>query len=257
MHQFVSKRLQGIFVGYEQQAGGGWSGDLKIADWEQIENAESHSQINYKTFKAAEIEVVKTGDHFRYPLAEGVLRQPGSNNHKIRSLRLRRAKDDLAHDDGRPTEVEEDEPQEDTAEETSDSPAGGDTSEEKSDADFWSFPGDTLIIHHANARTKLFVPTDDNCPMPVKYLDVMRRTYTDLETRAENIINDLWTDEGEKSLSDSWTGKTVFYVLRPAGPPGYNWIEGRLTKIQQTSRPDSVWPEVWQSLSKKQKERPS
>ena len=45
----------------------------------------------------------------------------------------------------------------------------------------------------------------------------------------------------------------MFYVLRPPGPPGYKWIEGRLTKIQQTSRPDNVWPEVWQSLSKKQK----
>ena len=181
LHPFGSKRLSGIFVGYEQQAGGGWSGDLLIADWEQIENAEMHSQIHSKKFKAAEVEAVKIGNNFRFPLAEGVLRQPGSDSHKNRSLRLRRAKDDLEHDDGRRTDIEEDETQDDTAEETSDDQAGGDTTQEKSEADFWSFPGDTLIIHHAKARTKLFVPTDDNCPMPVRYLDVMRRTYTDLE----------------------------------------------------------------------------
>ena len=39
LHHFGSKVLSGIFLGYEQQEGGGWSGDLLVLDWEEIENA--------------------------------------------------------------------------------------------------------------------------------------------------------------------------------------------------------------------------
>lgn len=37
---FASKLLQGIFVGYEQQAGGGCSGDLLIVNSEEVQNSE-------------------------------------------------------------------------------------------------------------------------------------------------------------------------------------------------------------------------
>ena len=40
LHKFGPKVLSGIFQGYEQQAGGGWSGDLIGNDWEEIENAQ-------------------------------------------------------------------------------------------------------------------------------------------------------------------------------------------------------------------------
>ena len=68
----------------------------------------------------------------------------------------------------------------------------------------------------------------ENCPIPVKYLDVLRRTYTDIESKDENDIEDLWTDDGAKALSESWRGKTVFTLLKPRAPPGYNWMTGRL-----------------------------
>merc|ERR1712096_422891 len=38
------KTLPGIFMGYDQQAGGGWSGDLYVADQEQIQEAEMFSE---------------------------------------------------------------------------------------------------------------------------------------------------------------------------------------------------------------------
>ena len=94
-----------------------------------------------------------------------------------------------------------------------------------------------------------------DCPMQLKYLDVLRTTYTDLETEAESQIEDFWTESGARELSDSWRGKTVLHILHPPAPPGYKRIHGRYTKIQQTSRPDNLWPEVWQSMSKKQKEK--
>jgi hypothetical protein len=39
LHGFGNKTLDGIFLGYQQQAGGGWSGDLLILDWEEIRDA--------------------------------------------------------------------------------------------------------------------------------------------------------------------------------------------------------------------------
>ena len=57
LHQFGKKMLSGIFLGYAQHAGGGWTGDLIISDWEQIENATTNSDIHTKRFKAEEVVV--------------------------------------------------------------------------------------------------------------------------------------------------------------------------------------------------------
>ena len=76
------KVLSGVFLGYEQQEGGGWNGDLAALDWEQIDNVERFSDVHTKRFKAAEIDVVRVGTDLRFPLAEGILRQPGSDRHK-------------------------------------------------------------------------------------------------------------------------------------------------------------------------------
>ena len=82
VHQFGDKTISGIFLGYDQQEGGGWSGDLLVLDWEQIENALHFSDIHIKRFRAAEVHAPKVSGEFRYPLAEGALRQPGSERHK-------------------------------------------------------------------------------------------------------------------------------------------------------------------------------
>ena len=59
----------------------------------------------------------------------------------------------------------------------------------------------------------------------------------------------------EKELPDSWTGRTTFELLRPLLPVGYSYVVGRLTKTQETTRPGSVWPEIWRTMSKKQKQQ--
>lgn len=50
LQQFGTKALPGVFVGYEQQAGGGWTGNLNIINWEQMENAEIFSDVYVKRF---------------------------------------------------------------------------------------------------------------------------------------------------------------------------------------------------------------
>ena len=41
--KYGSKALHGFFIGYDQRAGGSWSGDLYVADWDEIENADMAS----------------------------------------------------------------------------------------------------------------------------------------------------------------------------------------------------------------------
>ena len=65
--------------------------------------------------------------------------------------------------------------------------------------------------------------------------------------------------DGEKELSDAWTGFTIFILLNERPPERYTWSGGRLTRKQKTSRPDDVWPAMWQFMSdaakKKAKQR--
>ena len=46
------------------------------------------------------------------------------------------------------------------------------------DSDYWSYLGGVLQTspYHFHPRENLFVPTDEDCPLPVEYLDVIRRT---------------------------------------------------------------------------------
>ena len=83
LHKFGNKRLPAVFIGYGQQAGGNWDGTLLIADWEEIVNAERASEIHVKRYKANEVNVMKVNDTFRFPLAEGIIKQPspGSRRH--------------------------------------------------------------------------------------------------------------------------------------------------------------------------------
>ena len=60
---------------------------------------------------------------------------------------------------------------------------------------------------------------------------------------------DYWNVDGERELSDAWTRFTRFIFLNERPPDGYTWFEGRLTRKQTTSRPNSVWPDKWTQMS--------
>ena len=79
LHQFGKKMMAGIFLGYAQHTGGGWTGDLLIADWQQVENAIRDTQIHLKRFKAGEVDVVQRYGDFCFPVAEGDLRVQGDS----------------------------------------------------------------------------------------------------------------------------------------------------------------------------------
>ena len=89
----------------------------------------------------------------------------------------------------------------------------------------------------------------------MKFIDVIRHTFTNIDSGSEQSIRDVWKGEPEdqRELMEEWTGSTTFELLKPLPPPGYRWINGRLTRDQTTTRPDHIFPETWPSISKRQK----
>ena len=45
-HKFGIKTLPAIFIGYVQQEGGGWSGDVEVIDSEALHNADSVHSVH-------------------------------------------------------------------------------------------------------------------------------------------------------------------------------------------------------------------
>ena len=73
---------------------------------------------------------------------------------------------------------------------------------------------------------------------------------TDLDVAQEKRVDDRWNVDGNRNLSDSWTGFTSFTLLNETPPKGYMWSVERLTNIQTTSRSDHVWLDAWTRIGK-------
>ena len=118
--------------------------------------------------------------------------------------------------------------------------------------DFWTITGEFIYRHHVVPRVKLYVPQEESFPVPLKYTYVTRRTNTSLDVLMEKHIEDYWNVDGERELSDAWTGFKRFILLNERPPDGYTWPRGRLTRKQTTSRP---WPDMWTHMSDAAKKR--
>ena len=88
--------------------------------------------------------------------------------------------------------------------------------------DFWSISGNHIYRHHVEPRVKLFVPRDESFPIPLRYIDVTRATSTTLDVMLERRIDDYWNIEGNRNISDSWTGFTRFTILDEKPPDVYS-----------------------------------
>ena len=86
-------------------------------------------------------------------------------------------------------------------------------------------------------RVKLYMPKEESFLITLKYIDVTRTIYTSLDVLLEKNIEDCWNVDGDRELSDSWTG---FTRLNEKPPDGYTCSGERLTRKQTTSRPDTL-----------------
>ena len=119
--------------------------------------------------------------------------------------------------------------------------------------DFWSISGGFIYRHHVEPRVELYSPREEPFPIPLKYIDVSRTTYDNLDFMQEKRIDDYWNIDGSRDLSDPWTGFTEFTRLEEKSPNGYMWSGERLMRKQLTSRPDHLWPELWEKMGKNAK----
>ena len=154
-------------MGYVQHAGGGWTGDLIISDWEQIENANTNSDIHTKRFKAEEIVVTLKQDAYCFPIAagdlrlpddtrEGLIRRIGSSVHHKNKEKLPWA----THGEPEAANAGEADKARSSHSSRTDEPHHQATPE-----DYWTMKGDLLIRHHLRPRlepvsyTHLTLPT--------------------------------------------------------------------------------------------------
>ena len=93
-------------------------------------------------------------------------------------------------------------------------------------------------------QVKLHVPTVGSFPLPLKHIDVTRITDTTLDVMLEKNIDDYRNVDGDRGLSDAWTGFTRFTKLSAKPLDGYTWSGEILRRKQTTSRPDNVWPDM-------------
>ena len=121
--------------------------------------------------------------------------------------------------------------------------------------DLWSITGDFIYRHHVEPRVKLYMPREESFSIPLKYIDVTRTTCTSLDVSLEKNVEDYCNVDGERELSDAWTGFTRFVLLSERPPDRYTWSGSRLMRKQTTSRPDDVWPDVWKHMSEAAKKK--
>ena len=68
------------------------------------------------------------------------------------------------------------------------------------EVDFGTCNSNVLTRHHRVPRTKLYVPSDEACPYPLKWLDIFRHTETSLDHLREHDIKDYWNVDKAKPL---------------------------------------------------------
>ena len=116
--------------------------------------------------------------------------------------------------------------------------------------DCWSLTGNFIYRHHVEPREKLHLSREESFPIPLKYIDVTRTTHTNLVVKQGKRIDDNWNIDGSRDLTDPWTGFIQLTLLEEKCPEGHMWSGVRLTRKQQTSRPDHSWTELWESMGK-------
>ena len=169
-----------------------------IADIQELEEMDE-CEIHASGLNAKEVPTPMKGDNFISPVPDGTVESLGRN----RRLRPSTFIKDRA-ERGEEQEVFRGEPDE----HSSPTPRQDDSTRDDTEAknDFLSMLGNFIYRHHVEPRGKLYVPTEESFPVPMKYVDVTRTTHTSLDVLLERNIDDYWNVDGKRELSDAWTG---------------------------------------------------
>ena len=203
-----------------------------VADIEDLEEMDA-SELHARRLNAKEVLTPMGGDNYFFLVEDGTVKTSGGDGRLRPSTFIR----------DRPDWGEEQEVLRGEWEElSSPTPLQADSTRDAAKAkhDFWSIAGDFIYRHHVEPRA---------CRKKKHFLF---RWSTSTLPEIHMHHNDYWNADGERELSDSWTGFTRFILLNGRPPDGYTWCGWRLTRKQTTSRPDYVRVEayVWCIITK-------
>ena len=188
--------IPSIFLGYELIVGGIWTGDILVADLEDLEKLDA-SEIFPRRINAKKGLITQKGDEFKFPVTDGTAKLSG-RDYDFRDSTKRQEHTARSEDfsTGEPGESQ-------PTESTDDAGARAD----------WSVQGDFIYRHHNEPRVQLCVPKEETFPTPLKYIDVTRSTHTDLDVMQEKRVDDCWNVDSNRSLSGSGKGITKFTLV--------------------------------------------
>ena len=218
LHQFGPKVMPGIFLGYALYAEWIWKGDIMVTYIEELEEMDA-SELHARRLNAKDVLTPMKGESFKCPVADGTIKIFGWEQ-RLRKSTFTRERPERGEEQeilrgksnglSSPNPLHEDSTRDD----------------EGAKSDFWTVTGDFIFRHLFEPRVELYVPREESFPIPLKYIDVTRTTKTSLDVLLEKNIEDYWQVDGEKELSDAWTGFTRFILLNKRPPDGYAWFDG-------------------------------
>ena len=78
--------------------------------------------------------------------------------------------------------------------------------------DFWSMTGEFITTMSCQENICMYRPAS-SLQIPLQYIDVVRQTKSNLYTLEVSGITGLWNIDGNRILSESWSGSTRFRIL--------------------------------------------
>ena len=198
-----------------------------VADIEDFKGMNT-SELHARRLNAKELLTPQRSGNFIFPVADGTLKNFGRDQ-RLRTSTLTRERPERGEEHS-PIQLHDDSTRDD----------------EEAKNDFWTITGEFIHRHHVEPRVKLYMPKEESFPIPLKYIDVTRTTDTSPDVMLEKQIEDYWNVDGEKDLSDAWTGFTKGHPMGADGlggdlqgnkkllvPTMYGHICGNLCPMQQ------------------------
>ena len=215
LHHFGTKMLPGMFIGYARRTGGGWTGNLIIADLHDIARPILTSKDPRQKLK----------DAFVFHCADGSSKQEGhaqrqTSRHRVESVDvggvpstlgearvnlLQCARGDSLQEEGVVADFSE-----------------GDRGAMEAREYFSSMCGGIYLSPIRDAPRTLLCAERVIIFTLLKYIDVVRQTFFQLDKLEESIVEDVWSMDAHRRFSKNWNGSTCFRILNKRPPNGYS-----------------------------------
>ena len=107
--------------------------------------------------------------------------------------------------------------------------------------------GSFIYRHHVEPRVKPYSPREESFPIPLKYIDV------------KELLMRIWMLSKRSALMEHWwlsrlvwslDGFHTIYSTRRKSSWRIYVVRGEIDKKQLTSKPDHLWPELWEKMGK-------